>query len=66
MKLELHKFYILATHKWHLESIIMETENKSYGKTKTNKTKRHIIYSKNVSYIQQKYKPYSAREYNPR
>jgi len=22
----------------------METENKSYGKTKTNKTKRHIIY----------------------
>ena len=46
----------------------METENKSYGKTKTNKTKRHIIYiySKNVSYIQQKYKPYSAREYNPR
>jgi len=22
----------------------METENKSYSKTKTNKTKRHIIY----------------------
>ena len=44
IKLELHKFYILATYKWHLESIIMETENKSYGKTKTNKTKRHIIY----------------------
>jgi len=22
----------------------MEIENKSYGKTKTNKTKRHIIY----------------------